>query len=96
MSQKSIKTRDQNKDYKPEQMATWPEWRIPVTWSMCSYANIKAPTLERAMEIGEDKLNLIPLPTDGDYVEDSWMLSETDVESIRCLYNNNQPDMEEE
>ena len=48
------------------------------------------------MEIGEDKLNLIPLPTDGDYVEDSWMLSETDVESVRCLYNNNQPDMEEE
>ena len=96
MSQKSIKTRDQNKDYKPEQMATWPEWRIPVTWSMCSYVIIKAPTLERAMEIGEDKLNLIPLPTDGDYVEDSWMLSETDVESVRCLYNNNQPDMEEE
>ena len=84
------------KDYTPEQMATWPEWRIPVTWSMCSYVNIKAPTLERAMEIGEDKLNLIPLPTDGDYVEDSWMLSETDVESVRCLYNNNQPDMEEE
>jgi len=96
VSQKSIKTRDQNKDYKPEQMATWPEWRIPVMWSKCSYVNIKAPTLERAMEIGEDKLNLIPLPTDGDYVEDSWMLSETDVESVRCLYNNNQPDMEEE
>ena len=96
MTQGDKKSRDPKKDYSPEQMAAWPEWRIPVTWSMCSYVNIKAPPLERAMEIGVDKLNLIPLPTDGDYVEDSWMLSETDVESVRCLYNNNQPDMEEE
>lgn len=96
MLRKSRKICDEKKEYTAEQMAAWPEWRIPVTWSMCSYVNIKAPTLERAMEIGEDKLNQIPLPKDGSYVEDSWMLSETDVESVRCLYNNNQPDMEEE
>lgn len=92
----SRKAKKHRKEYTPEQMASWPEWRIPVTWSMCSYVNIKAPTLARAMEIGEDKLNLIPLPTDGDYVEDSWSLSETDVESVRRLYNNNRHNMEEE
>ena len=96
MPRKIQKIRDENKDYTPEQIAAWPEWRIPGTWSMCGYVNIKAPTLACAMEIGEDKTNQIPLPKDGSYVEDSWMLSETDVESVRCLYNNNQPDREEE
>ena len=74
-------------------MATW---KIPVTWSMCSVIEVKAPDLESAMEIARDENNDIPLPTDGFYVDGSWELSHNYVEEVRNCYNHNRPDEKEQ
>ena len=72
-------------------MATW---KIPVSWEMCGVVKIEAETLEEAMEIARDDDGVIPLP-DGEYVDGSWRLADTDTEFIREIYNNNQKDKEE-
>lgn len=76
-----------------EKAKNLPEWRIPVTWSVCGYVKIPAATLEEAMEIAKDEDGVIPLPDENDYVDGSWELSETDVENVRELYNGNQQDL---
>ncbi len=76
-----------------EKAKNLPEWRIPVTWSVCGYVKIPAATLEEAMEIAKDEDGIIPLPDDSDYVDGSWELSETEVENVRELYNSNQQDL---
>lgn len=72
------------------------EWEIPVTWEVCAKIKIKANTLEEAMEIARDDEGIIPLPTDTDYVDGSWRLSEEDVDFVRDGYNNGQQDKIEE
>ena len=67
-------------------------WKIPVTWDVCGYVYIDADTLEEAMETARDDEGIIPLPTESDYVDGSWRLSETDKEIVRELYNDNQED----
>lgn len=67
-------------------------WEIPVTWELYSRVYITADTLEEAMEIAKDDEGVIPLPTDADYVDGSWRLTEEDVETVRSLYNNNEKD----
>ena len=71
-------------------------WEIPVTWELYSRVYITADTLEEAMEIAKDDEGVIPLPTDADYVDGSWRVTEEDVEIVRTLYNNNQKDDLEE
>lgn len=71
-------------------------WEIPVTWELYSRVYITADTLEEAMEIAKDDEGVIPLPTDADYVDGSWRITEEDVEIVRTLYNNNQKDDLEE
>ena len=53
------------------------EWRIPVTWEECSVIKVEANTLKEAMEIAYDEKGEIPLPSDGNYVDGSWVLTET-------------------
>ena len=71
-----------------------PEWIVPVTWEMCGNVKVHAATMEEALEITKDEEGVIPLPDDADYVDSSWQLTYNDPEEVRCLYNNNQPDME--
>lgn len=66
-------------------------WKIPVTWEMYGMVKIEANTLEEAMEIARDDEGVIPLP-EGDYVDGSWRLTETDKELVRELYNDNDTD----
>ncbi len=72
-----------------------PEWKIPITWSVCGYVYIEAKTLAEAMEIARDDDNEIPLPTDSDYIDGSWELSFTEEDDVRKLYNDNQQDMKD-
>ena len=72
-----------------------PEWTVPVTWEMCGNVKVYAATMEEALEIAKDEDGVIPLPDDADYVDSSWRLTDSDPEVVRCLYNNNQPDLEE-
>lgn len=66
-------------------------WKIPVTWEVYGMVKIEANTLEEAMEIARDDEGVIPLP-EGDYVDGSWRLTETDKELVRELYNDNDTD----
>ena len=69
-------------------------WKIPVTWEMCGYAYVDAPTLEGAMEKVRCDNDDIPLPGDASYVDGSFDLSYDDVEEVRSLHNDNEPDVE--
>jgi len=69
-------------------------WRVPVTWEMCGYVEIKANTLQKAIEITKQD-DSIPLPADGDYVDGSFQLSYPEaaaVDVIRKYCNHCQAD----
>lgn len=68
------------------------KWKIPVTWEVCGYVYVDADTLVEAMETARDDEGVIPLPTESDYVDGSWRLSETDENFVREKYNDNQQD----
>lgn len=55
--------------------------RLAVTWEMCRYVDIKADTLEEAMEKFNKESDYIKLPN-GDYVDGSFRLSTDDVEEM--------------
>ena len=59
-------------------------WKIPVTWEVCGIVEVKADTLEEAMETVRDD-DSIELPKDNDYVDGSFCLS-TDDEDAVMLY----------
>mgnify|MGYP004538743297 CR=1 FL=1 len=67
-------------------------WKIPVEWAMAGIIEVKAETLAKAIQIAKDEEELIPLPDDGEYIDDSWKLNCEDEEVIRKFYNNNQND----
>ena len=70
-------------------------WRIPVTWEMSGFVEVETNTLAEAIAMVEwDMGETIPLPDDGNYVEDSWKVIPDDPEEIRESYNNNQQDGE--
>lgn len=68
------------------------KWKIPVTWEVCGYVYVDADTLVEAMETARDDEGVIPLPTESDYVDGSWRLSETEENFVREMYNDNQQD----
>jgi len=68
------------------------EWKIPVTWQVCGTVTIQADRLDEALFIARDDAGVLPLPDNGDYVDGSWEVSDTNVEEVRTLYNNNQQD----
>ncbi len=67
-------------------------WKIPVTWEVSACVEVEAETLADAMEIARDDEGTIPLPTDSEYVDGSWNLSETNEDYVREWYNDNQED----
>lgn len=69
-------------------------WKIPVSWEMCGYVHIDAPTLAEAMEKVRVDNDDIPLPDDAAYVDGSFCLSYEEEAEIRDLHNNGQPDAE--
>ena len=71
-------------------------WKIPVTWEMCATIKVEANTLEEAMEEARDEAGVIQIPSDADYVDDSWHLSVDNPDDIRAYYNDNQADESEE
>ena len=57
---------------------------------ICVY--VDADTLVEAIETARDDEGVIPLPTESDYVDGSWRLSEADENFVREMYNDNQQD----
>lgn len=68
------------------------EWKIPVYWEEAGVVTVKAKTLDDALRIAKDTENNLPLPQ-GDYLEDSWQVSDLPSEEIRKYYNNGQQDV---
>ncbi len=61
--------------------------KVAVTWQMCGYVDIDAPTMEEAMEIFNRDCDCIKLPKDGEYVDGSFETSADDVESMEAMAN---------
>lgn len=58
--------------------------RLAVTWGMCGYVDVKADTLEEAMEKFNKESDYIKLPN-GDYVDGSFRLSTDDIEEMEAI-----------
>lgn len=66
------------------------EWQIPVSWEMSGVVRIRADTLSEAIDRANND-DSVELPT-GNYVDGSFAVSFDNLDEIRLLYNNNQPD----
>lgn len=67
-------------------------WKIPVVWQMMGTVNIVADTLADAMNIAKDEDGVIPLPNNGQYLDETWELATDDILLVRECYNGNQED----
>lgn len=47
-------------------------FKIPVEWSVYATVEIEAESLEEAVKIFDETIDEIPLPTDCDYIDDSF------------------------
>lgn len=59
--------------------------KVAVTWEMSGYVDIKADSMEDAMEKFKKENDDIDLPTDGEYVDGSFQLSSDDVEIMKIM-----------
>lgn len=57
-------------------------WIIPVEWSVYSDVQVKADTLEEAIKKFNEKIDDIPLPTEWDYMCDSFRCSDLSIEYL--------------
>lgn len=55
-----------------------PKYKIPIIWSMIGQHEIEAPSLKEAIKLAE----VLPLPKDGDLIEDSL---EVDPDFVSCI-----------
>lgn len=60
--------------------------KLAVTWEMAGYVDVKANTLEEAMEKFNEESDCIELPN-GDYVDGSFRLSTEDVDEMDEIVN---------
>ena len=59
--------------------------KVAVTWEMCGFVEINAPTMEEAMAYFNENSDDIPLPDDGEYVDGSFELSSDDPEVLKSM-----------
>lgn len=59
--------------------------KVAVTWQMCGFVEVEAEDMEEAMEKFENGSDVIPLPSDGEYVDGSFELSSYDVEAMEAM-----------
>lgn len=69
-------------------------WDIPVTWSACGIVKIKANSLSEAMKFVKEDEDIIPIPSENDYVDGSFDLSFEEEDDVRALYNDGQLDVD--
>ena len=59
-------------------------FRFGVSWEMYGEIEIEAETLEEAIAIAKATEDEIPLPTDGDYADDSFVI-DYDIDVLEWL-----------
>ena len=57
-------------------------WIIPVEWSVYSTIQVEADTLEEAIAKFNNQIDDIPLPTDCEYIDGSFMCSDSSIEYL--------------
>ena len=60
-------------------------YKIPVTWEVYATVEIEATSLEEAVAIFKETEDEIPLPTDNDYVDESFHMTTEDIDEIRSI-----------
>lgn len=68
------------------------QWEIPVVWTMMGTIKVEAETLAEAIEIARDERGEIPIPDNGEFLDDSWEVDCDDIDYLREWYNDNQQD----
>ena len=58
---------------------------MPVTWSNCGFVEVKADSLESAVEYFKSHTTEIDTPSDEQYVDGSFTLSAGDIDDLRVL-----------
>ena len=67
-------------------------WKIPVSWSVCGQAEIKANTLSEAIEKAKYDPS-VGLPEESEYLDESWEVDdECGEDYIRERFNDGQED----
>ena len=51
-------------------------YKVPVVWSMMGYVLVDAEDSDKAMEYVKEHKDELPLPTNGEYLEDSFEVDE--------------------
>lgn len=64
-------------------------FEIPVSWKASGFVKIKANSLEKAIEIFDEKEDEISLPLDSKYIDGSFKRSEDKEFIAMCNDNNN-------
>lgn len=59
------------------------KFRLPVTWSVSSFVEINAETIEDAIKKFNNNVDKISLPVESEYVPDSFCLTSDDPEYIK-------------
>ena len=59
---------------------------LPVTWEVCGFVKVEAANIEAAIEYFNENSDHIPLPTESEYVDASFALTNPAPEFIK-LYN---------
>ena len=59
-------------------------FKFGVSWEMYGYIEVEAETLEEAIRIAQETEDEMALPTDGDYVDDSFVI-DYDIDVLEWL-----------
>lgn len=45
---------------------------IPVSWEMIGLVEVEAENLNKAIQVAQNDDGIIPIPDNGQYIDDSW------------------------
>lgn len=60
---------------------------IPVSWTVYSTIRVEADSLEDALEIALKKCDRIPISSECEYVDDSYVI-ESDIDMLKCAQDS--------
>ena len=61
--------------------------KLPVTWEVFGMIEIEADSIENAIEKFHENIDYIKLPSNAEYVDGSFRLSDEEIEYIQLFQN---------
>ena len=59
--------------------------KLPVTWEVCGMIEIEADSIEDAVNKFDENIDFISLPSNGEYVDGSFDLSNREIEYLELF-----------